>query len=358
MPQLFKKASKTIGVPPGTVIEDAKIVRETAITVFDYDAKNFQEKKVKSVEECFPFKDSSTVTWVNIVGIDPQTIQKIDEHFGVHPLVSEDIVSLGQRPKMEDYGDYIFIVLKMIYFNEKVNEIIDEQISLVLGSNFVISIQEKEGDVFDPIRQRIRESKGRVRMAGADYLAYTLLDSVIDNYYIILEKRGEELEDLEDDIVLNPHNKIAQEIHQIKRDMIYLKKQIWPLREVISGLQRNESKLIKKQTGIYLRDVYDHTIQVMDTIESFRDMLSGMHDIYLSSVSNRMNEIMKVLTIFAAIFIPLTFIAGIYGMNFKTDVSSFNMPELSWKYGYVFFWAVILVTTGTMLAFFKRKKWF
>jgi len=350
MPRLFKKVSK-LGLPPGTVIEAAKSDQKTIITVFDYDTKNFQEKEVKQVDECFPFKESPTITWINIEGINPQIIQSIDEYYGVHPLVSEDIVSSGQRPKMEDYGDYFFIVLKMIYFSEKTNEIIDEQISLILGTNFVISIQEKEGDVFDPIRIRIRESKGRIRTMGADYLAYALLDAVVDNYYIILEKRGAELEKLEDAIMDNVHDGIGHEIHQIKRDVIYLRKQIWPLREVISGMQRNETKLIKKQTGLYLRDVYDHTIQVIDTIESFRDMLSGLHDSYLSSISNRMNEIMKVLTIFAAIFIPLTFMAGIYGMNFEF------MPELKWKYGYFILLGLMAGGGLGMLAYFKKKKW-
>ncbi|MDP8213199.1 MAG: magnesium/cobalt transporter CorA [Candidatus Zapsychrus exili] len=351
MPRLFKKVSATIGLPPGTLVENIKTVKEADIAVFDYDAKNVQEFKVDKIEECFPFKDSSTVSWINVVGVVPEIIKEIDEHYGVHSLVSEDIVNLGQRPKMEDYGDYIFIVLKMIYFNEKSHEIIDEQISLIVGSNFVISIQEKEGDVFDPIRQRIRDNKGRIRKMGADYLAYSLLDAIIDNYYVILEKRGENIEELEEEIMVNPSNEIARKIHRLKRDMIYLRKQIWPLREVISGLQRSESELIKKQTGIFLRDLYDHTIQVMDTVESFREMLSGLHDSYLSGISNKMNEIMKVLTIFAAIFIPLTFMAGIYGMNFEF------MPELKWKYGYFIFLGIVSFVGFGMLAYFKKKNW-
>ncbi len=351
MPQLFRKISKTIGLAPGTVIESAKTVQEASIAFFDYDANTLNEKQVEKIDECFPFKVSPTVTWINIEGIDPRAIQTIDEHFGVHALVSEDIVNVGQRPKMEDYGDYIYIVLKMIYFNEKVNEIIDEQISLIVGANFVISIQEKEGDIFDPIRQRIRSSKGRIRTMGADYLAYALLDAIIDNYYVVLEKRGEDLENLEDEIMANPSNEIGQKIHQLKRDMIYLKRQIWPLREVVSGLQRNESKLISKQTGVYLRDLYDHTIQVMDTVESFREMLSGLHDSYLSGISNKMNEVMKVLTIFAAIFIPLTFLAGVYGMNFEF------MPELKWKYGYFMLLGLMAVCGLGMVVYFKRKKW-
>jgi magnesium transporter len=351
MSKSFKRIAETIGLPPGMIMETAKTSQEALITVFDYDAKGFQEKKVQRVEECFPFKESSTVTWINIEGIDTKVIQEIGQYFGVHPLVCEDIVYLGQRPKMEDYDDHIFIVFKMIYFNTKLNEIVDEQVSLILGSNFVISIQEQEGDVFDPIRERIREYKGRVRTMGADYLAYVLLDAVIDNYYVILETREEDIERLEDEIVANPRNELGQAIHQLKKDMIYLLKQIWPLREVIGGLQRSESKLIKKQTGIFLRDVYDHVIQVVDTIESFRDIVSGLHDIYLASISNRMNEVMKVLTVFAAVFIPLTFIAGVYGMNFEF------MPELKWRYGYFILLGFMVCVTIGMLAYFKRKKW-
>jgi len=351
MSKLFKMTSGMIGQAPGTVIETARTVHESVITIIDYDTKNLHEAQVGRVEECFPFKESPTVSWINIEGIDPKAIQKIDEHFGVHPLVSEDIVNLGHRPKLEDYGDYIYLVLKMIYFMEKSNEIVDEQVSLILGANFVISIQEKKGDVFDPVRLRIRENKGRVRTAGADYLAYTLLDAVIDNYYLILEKRGDDIEKLEDDILEDPHRTIGQEIHQLKRDMIYLRKQVWPLREAIGGLQRNESKLIKKQTGAYLRDIYDHTVQVIDTVESFRDMIAGLHDIYLSSISNKMNEVMKVLTMFAAIFIPLTFMAGIYGMNFE------YMPELKWRDGYFILLGLMTAVGLGMLVYFKKKKW-
>ncbi|MBU0468499.1 MAG: magnesium/cobalt transporter CorA [Candidatus Omnitrophica bacterium] len=350
MSKLYKK-KKTIGHPPGTILDTQNLNQKVIISVFDYDAKNVQEKNFEKIEDCFPFKDSPTVTWINIEGINSSIIKKIDEHYGIHPLVSEDIVSSGQRPKMEDYGDYIFIVLKMIYFNDKVHDIVDEQISLILGSNFVISFQEQEGDVFDPIRKRILEGKGRIRTVGTDYLAYTLLDAVVDNYYVVLEKKGDDIEKLEEEVMLNPSNSIGRKIHNLKRDMIYLRKQIWPLREVISALQRDESDLIKKQTGVYLRDVYDHTIQVMDTVDSFRDMISGIHDSYLSGISNKMNEIMKVLTIFAAIFIPLTFMAGVYGMNFEF------MPELKWKYGYFVLLGLMASVGFGMLFYFKKRKW-
>jgi len=246
---------------------------------------------------------------------------------------------------------------RLKYHSEKDDEIKAEQISLILGKNFVLSFQETEGDVFNFIRERIKNSKGRIRKIGADYLIYALLDAVVDNYYIILEKIGEKVEVIEEELVSNPVPETLQAIHNMKREMIFLRKSVWPLREVISGLQRGESKLIHKSTNIYLRDMYDHTIQVIDTIETFRDMISGMLDIYMSSVSNKMNEVMKVLTIFAAIFIPLTFVAGLYGMNFSPDASPFNMPELSFYWGYPMALFAMAVIGVIMLIYFRRKKW-
>ena len=231
------------------------------------------------------------------------------------------------------------------------NETKIEQVSLILGQNFVISFQEKTGDVFEPIRERIRKAKGRIRKAGADYLLYTLLDAIVDSYFAILEKIGDRIENLEESVVANPSSETLQTIHRLKREMIFLRKSVWPLREVINNLGKTESLLVQQSTDIYLRDVYDHTIQIIDTIETFRDMLSGLHDTYLSSISNKMNEIMKVLTIFAAIFIPLTFIAGIYGMNFS------YMPELGWRWGYFTVWGVVLAVGISMAFYFKHKKW-
>jgi len=252
---------------------------------------------------------------------------------------------------MEDFVDYIFIVLKMLYYDEKGNETKAEQVSVILGSNFVISFQESEGDVFDPIRERIRTLRGRIRKMGADYLAYALIDTIVDNYFVILEKLGEKIEDIEDELVTNPTLDTLQTIHSLKKEMIFLRKSVWPLREVISRLERWESPLINKSLDIYLRDVYDHTIQVVDSIETFRDMLSGLLDIYLSSVSNRMNEIMKVLTIIATIAIPLTVITGIYGMNFQF------MPELQWQLSYPLVLLAMLTLGILMIRYFRIKKW-
>jgi len=353
MLRFIKRTSEKIGHTPGTLIHvGERKLEKTRIRIIDYDEAQTQEKEAKTVEECFPFKEKPTVTWINIDGLHQvDIIEKIGKHFDIHPLVLEDIVNTGQRPKMEDSKDYIFIVLKMLHYHEKVSEIQAEQVSIVLGSNFIISFQESEGDVFDHIRARIRDAKGRIRRAGADYLAYALVDAIVDNYFTILEKLGESIEDLEEELVANPKEETLQQIHILKREMVFLRKSVWPLREVISGLERGESSLIHESTGIYLRDVYDHTIQVMDTVESFRDMVSGMLDIYLSSISNRMNVVMKVLTIIATIFIPLTFVAGIYGMNFKF------MPELEWHWGYFAVLVIMAIVVVFMVFYFRRKGW-
>lgn len=347
------KREKKIGLPPGTPVFVGEQKAEVAkITILDYDETQFQQREVKEVEECFLFRETPTVTWINVDGLhDIEVIEKIGKHFDMHPLILEDIVNTQQRPKMEEFEKYIYIVLKMLYYDEETEGTQVEQVSLILGENYVISFQEREGDIFNPVRERIRNGKGRIRKMGPDYLAYALLDAVVDHYFTILEKDGEKVEILEDDVIKDPNPDTLQDIHKLKRDMIFLRRSVWPLRELINGLERVETALIRKSTRIYLRDIYDHTIQVIDTLETYRDMLSGMHDTYLSSVSNRMNEVMKVLTIIATIFIPLTFIAGIYGMNFEF------MPELKWHWAYFTVWGVIAVIAVLMVIFFKRKKW-
>ena len=353
MPRVITKRSKKAGLPPGTLIHiGEKKAEKVRIRILDYDESQFEEKEAKTVEDCFPFKDTPTITWINIDGIhEVEIIEKIGKHFGFHPLLLEDILNTEQRPKMEDHEEYIFIVVKMLYYDEEEHEIEAEQVSIILGSNFVISFQEKEDDVFNFVRDRIRNGKGRIRKAGADFLAYALVDAIVDHYFVIMEKIGEEIEVMEEELVTNPSPETLQAIHNLKREMISLRKSVWPVREVISGLERAESPLIHESTCIYLRDVYDHTIQVMDSIETSRDMVSGMLDIYLSSVSNKMNEVMKVLTIIATIFIPLTFIAGIYGMNFQ------YMPELQSKWGYPLVWLVMIAVLSSMIVYFKRKRW-
>ena len=345
--------SKTIGRVPGELIHvGEKTMERSLITVIDYDEGQYQERVVKDVKECFDFKHTDTITWINIDGISQQeVIKQIGDHFEVHPLVQEDILNTGQRPKYEDFEKHMFLVLKMLMYDSKTGDMVAEQVSIILSDNFVISFQERPGDVFEPVRERLRKAKGRVRRMGTDYLAYSLADAVVDNYFVILEALGEKLELLEEKAVQDPSSNTAREIHLIKRDAIFLRRAVWPLREVISGLQRAESRLIRESTDIYLRDLYDHTIQVIDTIELFRDIASGLLDIYLSSVSNRMNEVMKVLTIIATIFIPLTFVAGIYGMNFD------YMPELKHPSAYFVVLGAMAAVAVVMLVYFRRKKW-
>jgi len=345
--------AKKAGLPPGTLVHvGERKLDKVRITIIDYDENTFQERQVDRIEECFQFKTTPTVTWINIDGLHHvKIIEDIGTHFDLHPLTLEDILHTGQRPKFEDLERYLFVVLMMFRFDDESQTVVSEQVSLILGSNFVISFQENVGDVFEQIRDRIRNAKGRIRKMGADYLMYALLDAVVDNYFGILEKLGEKIESLEEELIGDPSERTLQQIHRLKREMVFLRKSVWPLRELINGLDRSESFLIQASTGVYLRDVYDHTIQVIDTVESFRDMVSGMLDIYLSSISNRMNAVMKVLTIIATIFIPLTFVAGIYGMNFE------HMPELKWQYGYAAVWLVMIVAAGLMVLYFKKKKW-
>jgi len=349
----IKKRSIKTGLPPGALIHiGEKRSERVKISIIDYDEINFQEKEAKTIEECFPLKDKPAITWINIDGLHlVDIIEKIGKNFDFHPLLLEDILNTEQRPKIEDFETYIYIVLKMLYYEDKANEINYEQVSIIFGQNFVISFQEKEGDVFNPIRERIRTNKGRIRKMGADYLAYSLIDAIVDSYFNIIEKLGENIEDIEDTMIANPTPETLRAIHKLRRKMISLRKSVWPLREVVSAFERSDSSLIEESTRIYLKDVYDHTIQVIDTVETFRDMLSGMLDIYLSSISNKMNEIMKVLTIIATIFIPLTFIVGVYGMNFE------YMPELKWRWSYPFIWFVMLMVGFSMLIYFRKKKW-
>ncbi len=348
-----KRSGKT-GRESGSLVHVGERKVESArITIIDYDAEKFLEKEAGTPEECFEFRDTATVTWINIDGVhDAEVIDKLGGRFGLHPLILEDIMNTDQRPKFEDLGDALYVVLRMIDFDGKGPKIESEQLSLVVGPNFVLSFQERPGDMFDPVRERIRKGKGRIRKLGPDYLAYALMDSVVDQYFVVLEKLGERIETLEEELIADPRTSTLHEIHGLKRETLFLRKSIWPVREVIAGLERAESALIKESTGIFLRDVYDHTIQVVDNVETFRDMLSNMLETYLSSLSNRMNQVMKVLTIIATIFIPLTFIAGVYGMNFK------NMPELEWRWGYAFIWIVMIAAGAAMVVYFKRKKWF
>jgi len=341
-----------IGVPPGTLVYTGDSQEYFEINVIDYSQNNYKEFNPKNIEECFQFKDSPTVTWINITGLHRiDIIEQIGKHYNLHPLVLEDILNVHQRPKIEYFDDYIFIVLKMLSYNESLKEIETEQVSVILGNNFVFTFQERKGDLFDPIRNRLRNNIGIIRKSSSDYLLYSLIDVIVDNYFLILEKIGIRIEDIEEKILLSPSTDIVRTVHNLKNNLIELRKTVWPLREVLSNLYKSDSELIKEKTSVYFRDVYDHTIQIIDTIETSRDIVSGLLDVYLSSISNRMNEVMKVLTIIATIFIPLTFIAGVYGMNFEF------MPELKWKIGYPLVLLLMLLTAGGMLIFFRKKKW-
>jgi magnesium transporter len=349
----MRKSSKKPGLAPGTLVHvGEKKVEKIRIRMIDFDVTNLEERELESVDECFPYVDKPTVTWINIDGLhDVDIIEKIGRNFDLHALVLEDILHTDQRPKVEDFDDYIFIIAKMLSYDEEEDQLKAEQFSLVLGQNYIITFQEKVGDVFELVRDRLRKGKGRIRKRPSDYLAYALIDAVVDNYFLVLEKIAERVESLEEELVANPTPRTLQTIHNLKRELIFLRKSVWPLRELIGGLERGESSIIDEKTTIFLRDVYDHTIQVIDTVETLRDMVSGMLDVYLSSISNRMNEVMKVLTIIATIFIPMTFIAGIYGMNFEF------MPELKWHYGYHLVWVIIIAIAVIMLFYFRRKKW-
>jgi magnesium transporter len=353
---LFRFSKHTIrktGAPPGTLIYTGeKKPGKTRITLMEYTDEEYFEREVEDVATCFPLKEKPTVTWLNINGLhDLSVLQKIGDAFGIHPLVLEDILNVDQRPKAEDFGEYIFIVLKMAHVDETSGDLQMEQVSIIVTKDCVITFQEMEGDVFEGIRERIRSYKGRTRRMGADYLAYVLIDAMVDGYFVILDRLGERTEILEVELVTNPVPETLQTIYRLKRNMIFLRRSVWPLREVIASIERGTSPLIQEGTQVYLKDVYDHTIQVIDTVESLRDMVTGMLDIYLSSVSNRMNEVMKVLTIVATIFIPLSFLAGLFGMNFR------YMPELESHLADPTVLIGMLCLAVFMLLFFKVKKW-
>jgi magnesium transporter len=347
-------------------ITRSKTLEKPKITIIDYDEQHYHEAEVKEVQECFYFKEQPTVTWINIDGLHQMDVlEKLGSCYGIHPLVLEDILT-DQRPKIEDYDDYIFIVLKMIYYDEDRDKKSDneedddelgdssldvDQVSVILGPNFIISFKEKEVDVFNPLRDRLRTAKGKIRKQGSDYLAYSMIDAIVDHYFLIMETLGDRFEDLEDMVVSNPEPGVLPTIYNLKRDMLFLRKSVWPLREAISKMQRTDSHLVSEATKIYLRDVYDHTIQVIENIETFRDMSASLLETYLSSLSNKLNEVIKLLTIISTIFIPLTFLAGLYGMNFRF------MPELESPWGYPAVLILMFLMVVVMMVYFRKKEW-
>lgn len=347
------KRSKKAGLLPGSLIHIGNTYAEKSkITLIRYSETFYSGKEISSLAETRAEKDEPGITWIAIDGLqNTKLLEELGNIFGLHPLVLEDILNTDQRPKMEDYGDYIYIVLRDFNGRDDGN-LISEQISIILGKNFVLSFREKESAIFKSVQERLVSNKGRIRKSGADYLVHAMIDNIVDNYFIVLEKLEEKIEFLEDDLVKRTTPVTLQLIHELKRELILLRKALWPLREAISALERSDSPLIGESTGIYFKDIFDHVIAIIDSVETFRDMLSGMLDIYLSSVSNRLNQVMKVLTIIATIFMPLTFLAGVYGMNFKF------MPELEWRWGYFGVLGVMLIVALYMIHYFKKKKWF
>ena len=354
MLNLTRKLSKKAGIPPGTLVYTGENRMGPArITLMDYDETKLLEQEIETIEECVPFKESPTVTWIHIEGVHQEhIIGAIGSHFGVHPLVLEDLINMGQRPKMEVYENYIFVVLRMLSYDDKEIEIEDKQVGLIIGVNFVVSVLETADDTFKEIRKRIRNGQGRIRRMRADYLAYALMDVTVDNYFITLEKLADQVELIEKELVTNPTPDTLQKIYRTKRTMVRMRKAIWPLREVVGKMEHGESDLFTEDTEAYLRDLHDHTIVVIEAVVLLSEMVSGMLDMYLSSTSHKMNEVMKVLTIIATIFIPITFIAGIYGMNFD------RMPELKSEWGYPIILAIMGAISISMLVYFRWRKWF
>jgi magnesium transporter len=354
MARFLKNREKVKGQSPGALIfVGTQKVDTLNMRLIDYDDKNLVEKDLVDIKDGAPYKKTPSVTWININGLhDVETIGNIGQAFDLHPLVMEDILNTGQRPKIDDYGAYLFIVLKMIRFDKDTQKIVNEQLSVVLADTFVLTFQERPGDVFDPVRERIRRHTTRIRGCRTDYLAYVLMDTVVENYISIIEHLGEKIEDLEEAVLLGHNPDVMETINLFKKEISYLKKSIRPAREAIFQLLRLESDLIHEKTYYFLKDLEDLIIHATEAIDTYRDLLTDQLNIYNSVTANKMNDIMKVLTIFAAIFIPLTFIAGIYGTNFD------YLPELRYKYSYFIFWGVLVVIAGALLGYFKKKKWF
>ena len=357
---LHSRRHKKPGAAPGTLVyQGEEVLGPPRITVFDFTAQALEEKVVTDVSECARFRDPATVTWLDIEGVhDVDLVARLGPYFDIHPLTLEDIVHTRQRPKMEEYPQYIYVVLKMLHYHHETCELADEQVSLVLGPGYVISFQEaREGDVFDPVRLRLREARGRIRKAGADYLAYALIDLIVDYYLDVLEGLGEHIEALEDRILGSPDDDVLRQINKLRRHVLFMRRSIWPLRDVIMGLERSDLPFMHDETHVFFRDVYDHTMRTTEIIEASREVLASMIDLHMSALSNRMNEVMKVLAIISTFFLPLTFIAGVYGMNFNPEASPLNMPELNWFWGYPFSLALMAVTALWMYVFFRRKNW-
>lgn len=348
-----KKRSSKSGLPPGTPVHiGEQKLEKMSLTALTYSEHTFHEFQTHRVEEVLPLVGIAEHAWITVQGIHHiEGLQQLGAAFGLHPLVMEDIVNTHQRPKIEDYGEYLFLVMKAVSRHDPAQSLMVEQISLIVGMNFVLCFLEGNDDPFVDLRGRLRNEKGRLRKMGCDYLTYAHLDTIVDQYFPLLEQLGEDIEQLEEELIAHAGRETLRTLHVFKQEMILLRRAIWPLRDVLSHLERGDSTLIHSSTHIYLRDVYDHTIQLIETTETYRDMLAGMMDIYLTSLSNKLNETMKVLTVISTIFIPLTFIVGIYGMNFEV------MPELEWPWGYPLVMGMMVMLAIGMLRVFRSKHW-
>jgi magnesium transporter len=354
VPRFYKKREENRGLAPGSLVFiGEKKTEALRVRLFEYDDQTLAEETLHEVGRVRGLTDTDTIKWINVDGLhDTEAIREIGEEFGLHPLLLEDVLNTGQRPKLEEFEDTLFVVVKMLRYDEAAEMIIAEQLSIVVGPSFVLTFQEQPGDVFEPVRERLRNRKGRIRASGSDYLAYALLDSVVDNYIYIIGRIGEEVEELEGEVLESVDPELIAEIGRLKREMSFLRKAVRPAREAILKLSKLDSDLIQDNTSPFLKDLLDISSQAAEAIETYREMLSDELNIYNSAMSHRMNDIMKVLTIFAAIFIPLTFIAGIYGTNFE------YLPELHYRYGYFVLWGVMIGVAAAMLYFFKKKGWF
>jgi len=349
-----RKRVNVPGLPPGTLTAPTGAIVPDGMHVFRFTADDFEERRITSLDD-LPARDGGGVLWVNVDGLgDVALMERLGAHFGLHPLALEDALHVPQRPKVEAYDDHIFFVTRILHLDRDLEA---EQISLFLGRDFLITFQEHPGDCLEPIRERLRKGVGQIRRQGADYLMYAIVDAITDHFFPLLEHLGEVVEALEDEVVENPVRATLGRVHDIKRHLLEMRRSVWPLREATNSLLRDESPFVGETARLYLRDCYDHTVQVLEVVETYRELAGGLMDVYLSSVSNKMNEVMKVLTVIATIFIPLTFIAGIYGMNFNPERSPLNMPELNWRWGYPAVWGVMVLVTIGMLIFFRRKGW-
>lgn len=347
------------GTLPGTLSIEADAPIPNIILI-DYDKDRAVRLNLDSPEACIPYLETATVSWIDVQGLgDENILQRLGRVFGLHPIVLEDIVNVPQRPKVEDYDHQLLLITRMVTPKENERGFYTEQVSFVLAKDYLLTVQEEPTrDCFDLVRQRIRANRGMIRQYGCDYLVYALIDAIIDGFFPVLEDYGERIELLEDEVVINPSRETLEEVHQIRRELLALRRAIWPQRDALNAMIRDRSELLSDDVQIYLRDCYDHAIQVLDMVETYRELAASLMDVYLSSVGNKMNEIMKLLTIISTIFIPLTFIVGVYGMNFNPEASPWNMPELNWYWGYPVCWAVMLGISGSLFGYFWRQGWF